>query len=40
MQFFEVSSKTGDNVDEMFRSVAIEINSQQKILEEKLKQEE
>ena len=26
MEFFEVSSKTGDNVDEMFRTIAREIN--------------
>jgi GTPase SAR1 family protein len=37
MEFFEVSSKTGDNVDEMFRTIAREINSQQKSLEKKLK---
>ena len=30
MEFFEVSAKTGDDVDEMFGSVAYQINQQLK----------
>lgn len=30
MQFYEVSSKTGENVNEIFMDIAIKINAQQK----------